>query len=242
MGKKILKISMLVLLLFFTITNIVDALSCTATMTPSSTNVAEGQEFIVTLKINNMDAGSSEGFSSISGTLKYDNTVFETIGQSSFDKLNNWNPTFDAETNKLTLRSSIAAKTDTSICQITFKVKSEIKKTQGKATTGTIKFDDIVATTANADDTAVSSIQTTITVGQSSNNNNGNMNAANSNVVNIARNETPDTPSYVNDVNKTEEDMPHTGAEDTAFVLLVAVVIVGIIFYIKFERLSSDIK
>lgn len=239
MGKKVLKITMLVMLLIFTIANTVNALSCSASIATNKSVVQEGEEFIVTLKINNMDVGTSEGFSSIKGTLKYDNTVFESIGRTSFDKLNNWNPDYDAETNKLTLRTSIATKVDTAICQITFKVKSEVKKSSNKATTGTIKFEDIVASTADAD-TSVSSVSQTITIGGDESQT-GNVNNQNSNSVPIASNNTEQT-SYVNDVNKKEEPVPSAGAEDTAFVLLVAVVVVGLVFYIKFEKLNNDIN
>ena len=241
MKEKILKISILVVLLFFTITNIVNALSCTASMTPSSTNVDEGTEFIVTLKINNMDVGSSEGFSTVTGSLKYDTTIFETVTQSAFDKLNNWNPTYEAETNKLTLRSSIAAKTDTSICQITFKTKSEIKKTTGKATTGTIKFEDITAYTAD-NETPVSSISTTITIGAVEDTN-ANINTnVNTNSISVVQNNTTNVPSYSNVVNETKEEIAEAGSEDTAFVLLVAAVIIGIVFYVKFEKIHTDIN
>ena len=240
MGKKVLKITMLVILLVFNIANIANALSCSASIATNKSVVQEGEEFIVTLKINNMDVGTSEGFSTIQGTLKYDNTVFETIGRTSFDKLNNWNPDYNAETNKLVLRTSIATKVDTAICQITFKVKSEVKKgSDGKATTGTIKFEEITASTADAD-TSVSSVSQTITIG-SSEDPYGNINNANTNVVNIVQNNNSENISYVNDVNTQKEPVPSAGAEDTAFILLVAVVVVGLVFYIKFEKLNNDI-
>ncbi len=238
MGKKLLRITMLVVLLFFTIANVVNALSCSASIASNKSVVQEGEEFIVTLKINNMDVGSSEGFSTIKGTLKYDNTVFETIGRTSFDKLNNWNPDFDAETSKLTLRTSIATKVDTAICQITFKVKSEVKSTAGKATTGTIKFEDITASTADAD-TSVSSVSQTITIAPPEGLY-GNVNNTNKNSIPINSNDQGEV-SYNNSVNKTEEPVPSAGAEDTAFILLVTVVIVGLVFYIKFEKLDKDI-
>ena len=188
-----------------------------------------------------MDIGTSQGFSSVEGTLSYDTSIFEAIGQSSFNKLNNWNPTYDAESKKLKLTSSIASKTDTSVCQITFKTKSEIKQTAGKATTGTIKFENITASSDVAD-AKVSSVSTTITIG-SPENVNANVNEnVNSTQISVNTNNTTNEPTYINNVNTTEEDMPDTGAEDTAFILLVAVVAIGIVFYIKYEKLNSDIN
>ena len=239
MERKIIKIAILVVLLMLSITNIVNALGLTATLTPSSTNVEKDTEFIVTLKLTNMDIGTSQGFSSVEGTLSYDTSIFETIGQSSFNKLNNWNPTYDAESKKLKLTSSIATKTDTSVCQITFKTKSDIKQTAGKATTGTIKFENITASSDVAD-AKVSSVSTTITIG-SAENINANINA-NTNSSQISVNSNENQVSYINNVNTTEEDMPNTGAEDTAFVLLAAVVAIGIVFYVKYEKLNNDIN
>jgi len=239
MERKIIKIAILVVLLMLSVTNIVNALGLTATLTPSSTNVEKDTEFIVTLKLTNMDIGTSQGFSSVEGTLSYDTSIFETIGQSSFNKLNNWNPTYDAESKKLKLTSSIATKTDTSVCQITFKTKSDIKQTAGKATTGTIKFENITASSDVAD-AKVSSVSTTITIG-SAENINANINA-NTNSSQISVNSNENQVSYINNVNTTEEDMPNTGAEDTAFVLLAAVVAIGIVFYVKYEKLNNDIN
>lgn len=239
MERRIIKIAILVVLLMLSVTNIVNALGLTATLTPSSTNVEKDTEFIVTLKLTNMDIGTSQGFSSVEGTLSYDTSIFETIGQSSFNKLNNWNPTYDAESKKLKLTSSIATKTDTSVCQITFKTKSDIKQTAGKATTGTIKFENITASSDVAD-AKVSSVSTTITIG-SAENINANINA-NTNSSQISVNSNENQPSYINNVNTTEEDMPNTGAEDTAFVLLAAVVAIGIVFYVKYEKLNNDIN
>ena len=241
MEKKIVKIAILVVLLMLSVTNVVNALVLTATLTPSSTNVEPYTEFIVTLKLTNMDIGTSQGFSSVEGTLSYDTSIFETIGQSSFNKLNNWNPTYDAESKKLKLTSSIATKTDTSVCQITFKTKSEIKQSAGKATTGTIKFENISASSDVAD-AKVSSVSTTITIGSQENVNANMSENTNSNQITVDSNTTENEPSFINNVNTTDDDMPNTGSEDTAFILLAAVVAIGIVFYIKYEKLNSDIN
>ena len=70
---------------------------------------------------------------------------------------------------------------------------------------------------------------------------NANINA-NTNSSQISVNSNENQVSYINNVNTTEEDMPNTGAEDTAFVLLAAVVAIGIVFYVKYEKLNNDIN
>ena len=86
MKKKFLKVSIVAILLILVYATIVNALSFTVTMTPSSTNVNASNEFTVQIKIANLDVGE-KGINTISGTLDYDEDVFEVISESSFDKL-----------------------------------------------------------------------------------------------------------------------------------------------------------
>ncbi len=242
MKKKFLKTALVVFMLTITITNIVRAISFTVTLTPSKTTAPEEDTVIVVLKITNIDAGSSEGFSEVTGTLTYDTSVFEAITQSDFERLNNWKPVYDAGTNKLTLTSTIAAKTDTSICQITFNTKQGITSEAKKSVATKIQFTDIVGKTEDQDKTA-SDIATTITIvaddydpsANNLNNTNSNMvlnvnNNVNKNVNNVI--------SYVENVNKSDEDISQAGAEDTALILLIIAIAVSIGFYIKFEKSS----
>ena len=242
MKKKFLKTALVVFMLTITITNIVRAISFTVTLTPSSTTVKEEDTVIVVLKITNIDAGSSEGFSEVTGTLTYDTSVFEAITQSDFERLNNWKPVYDATTNKLTLTSTIAAKTDTSICQITFNTKQGITDESKKTIATKIQFTDIVGKTEDQDKTA-SDIATTITIvaedydpsANNLNNTNSNMVLNVNNNVNTNKN-TNNVISYVENVSKSDEDISQAGAEDTALILLVIAIAVSIGFYIKFEK------
>ena len=83
MKKKILKITTIMIMFTLVYVSIVNALSFTATITPSSTTVAESTEFTVKIKVSNLDVGTN-GINSLSGYLKYDKDVFETITDCSF--------------------------------------------------------------------------------------------------------------------------------------------------------------
>lgn len=248
MKKKFLKVSIVAMLLVLVYATIVNALSFTVTMTPSSSNVNASNEFTVQVKIANLDVGE-KGINTISGTLDYDEDVFEVISESSFDKTNAWNPTYNAETKKITLIKGTFVKAEEQVLSITFKTKSDV--TDG--TVGQIKFTDIVASNSETDITA-SDTSTSVTIGQESNTNTANVKNADNILITPTNSITPvnnnnNTPtnhsvvsSYVNNVNESEDNMPHTGAEDTIIYFIGAAVILAIIFYIKFESVNREMK
>lgn len=247
MKKKFLKVSIVAILLILVYATIVNALSFTVTMTPSSTNVNASNEFTVQIKIANLDVGE-KGINTISGTLEYDEDVFEVISESSFDKTNAWNPTYNSDTRKITLIKGTFVKAEEQVLSITFKTKSDVED----GTVGQIKLRDIVASNSETEMSA-SDTSTSITVGQESNTNTANVkNTENllitpTNNVRPANNTVENTnhvavPSYVNYVNETQDNMPHTGAEDTIIYFIGATVILAIVFYIKFESVNKELK
>ena len=158
--------------------------------------------------------------------------------------MNNWKPIYDAGTNKLTLTSTIAAKTDTSICQITFNTKKGITDETKKSLATKIQFTDVVGKTEDQDKTA-SDIATTITIvaedydpkANSLNDTNSNMVLnVNNNVNNNVNKNVNNVISYVENVSKADEDISNAGVEDTALILLIIAIAVSIGFYIKFEK------
>jgi hypothetical protein len=251
---------------------IVNALSFTATMTPSSTTVPESAEFTVAVKVSNLDVGSN-GINSLSGYLSYDTKVFETISESSIEGMNSWSPSYNADNNgKITLTKNTWVKTEENVFQVTFKT---LEGPAGK--TGNITFTGIVASNSASEITA-SDISITINVGEagsntanianvatngailtintntSTSNSTTNSNAAIANT-NVTSNSTANTAnstsninnnvisSYVNSVNtSTESDIPYTGVEDTIMYLIGAAVVIAIVFYIKFEKINKDMK
>ncbi len=158
MKSNVLKISIIAIMLVFVYTTVVSALSFTPTMTASSNTVPESTEFTIEVKISNLDVGP-DGINTMSGVLKYDDAIFEKISTSSIEGLNSWNPTYNAETGKITLTKLEFVKQEEKIFQITFKTKAGVS---GKA--GDVKLTDIMAAN-NSSEINAQDISTTITVG-----------------------------------------------------------------------------
>ena len=177
MKKKFLKISIIACLLIWVCATIVNALSFSATMTPSSSSVDKSTEFTIRVLVSNLDVGSN-GINTLSGILKYDTDVFEEISDSSIEGLNSWSPSFNASTGKITLTKTTFVKTEEAVFQVTFKTKSEID-----ATSGTILFTNITASNSETEIVA-SDISTTISIG-AEDTNTANENVSNTNVLNI---------------------------------------------------------
>ena len=102
MEKKVFKVLIMITVLVMAVTTAVQANSFTASMTPSKTTIKPGTEFQVTVKISNLDVGSN-GINTLSGYLTYDDSVFETINESSIEGVNDWKPTFSSDNGRITL-------------------------------------------------------------------------------------------------------------------------------------------
>lgn len=161
MEKKFFKIAIVMVLLVFVYSSVVNALSFTATMTPSKTTVPESTEFTVSVKVSNLDVGAN-GINSLSGYLKYDNNVFEKIGDTSIEALSGWSVSYNAENDKVALTKTSFVKTEESVFQVTFKTKSEVAAESGK-----IEFTNILASNS-ASDINASDISITINIGEES--------------------------------------------------------------------------
>lgn len=285
MKSNVLKISIIAIMLVLVYTTVVSAFSFTPSMTPSSTTVPEATEFTIEVKVSNLDVGDN-GINTMSGVLEYDDTIFEKISTSSIEGLNSWNPTYNAETGKVTLTKLEFVKQEEKVFQVTFKTKADVS---GKS--GEIKLVDIMAAN-NSSEINAQDISTTITVGQTSSNygnttntnsaqippitpGDGNQNtnnntnnptvtvtpgttntnkntntntntnkAANTNTNKAANTNNNSLSSYVNGYNQNSagEDIPYTGVEDTIMYLMIAVMLVAIVSYVKFERVNKEIK
>lgn len=254
MKKRILKITTIMIMFTLVYVSIVNALSFTATMTPSSTTVAESTEFTVKIKVSNLDVGTN-GINSLSGYLKYDKDIFETITDSSIDGLNGWSPVYSSDSEKVTVTKPTFVKTEEEVFQVTLKTKSGVSGKSGK-----IEFTNIVASNTDAEIQA-QNISTEITVGTVSENvsngtgnssiglstlsTNKTNNTSNTNAVNNTNtntNNTTNTPisSVVN--NSTPDEITYAGAEDTIIYIIGAIIVLALVFYIKFERVNKEIK
>lgn len=266
--KKFLSILLMVILMIFTMTVSVSGLSFTATMTPSATTVPEATEFTITVKVSNLDVGTN-GINSLSGYLKYDTDVFDTISESSLEGLNSWNAKYDTTTGKIELTKNTFVTSTQEVFQITFKTKTGVT---GKS--GTISYSNIVASNSETDisatdiSTAISvgtgtgtenptnsvsniSVITANTVGASNTTNNtvnisaNTTNTANNTTNNVTNNTTNNAvSSYVNTMTNTTSgtNMPKTGVNDTILMMIFGAIAVAIVFYIKIEKLNKDMK
>ena len=246
MEKKILKIAIIAMLLICVCSTLVSALSFTATMTPSKKVVPESTEFTVEIKVSNLDVGAN-GINSLSGHLKYDKNIFETISESSIEGRNGWSHSFNAENDgKITLTKTSFVKTEEEVFQVTFKTKSKEDLAEVENKKGMIQFTGITASNSASDITA-NDISVEITIGQEEENpgstaTNGTLQVTpTANTTNTNTNTNKVAP-YVGSTNTTEESIPHTGVEDTVMYLMFAVIAVAIVFYIKFERINKEMK
>lgn len=256
MKKRIFKVTIIMITFTLVYASIVNALSFTATMTPSSTTVAESTEFTVKIKVSNLDVGTN-GINSLSGYLKYDKDIFETITDSSIDGLNGWSPVYTADSERITITKPTFVKTEEEVFQVTLKTKSGVS---GK--TGKVEFTNIVASNTDAEIQA-QNISTEITIGNVSENvanstgnngliispsNNTANNTANNTNTNATKNtnvsnNTTNTNTLAGTVNNTTPDeIDYAGAEDTVIYVMGAIIILAIVFYIKFERVNKEIK
>lgn len=166
MKKKFISVLLIIALICFTFSTAVSALSFTATMTPSNTTVAEATEFTVTVKVSNLEVGNN-GINSLSGYLKYDKDVFETINKSNITALNGWNCSYEESSGKVSLTKGVFVTSTQEVFQIALKTKSGVS---GKS--GTISYSNINA--SNSEDTILATdISTSITVGTEQSQDNG---------------------------------------------------------------------
>jgi len=260
MKSKLLKIIIVFIMLAFVYMTIVNALSFTATMTASSTTVAEATEFTITVKVSNLDVGTN-GINTLSGYLKYDERIFQKINDTSIEGLNSWSPNYSADNGKITLTKNSFTKSEEEVFQVTFKSKTDVS-----GSSGTISFTSIVASNSE-DNIAANDISTQITIGtttgNTANNNSTPITGNNTNSTNSINPITNNTNSLSNSTNTntnsntnsnsnsnstssynntTNDDMPYTGVEDTLIHMIFVILVVAFIFYVKYERLNKEIK
>lgn len=260
MKKRIFKIAIIMIMFTLVYVSIANALSFTATMTPSSTTVAESTEFTVKIKVSNLDVGPN-GINSLSGYLKYDKDVFELITDSSIDGLNGWSPTYTADSERMTITKPTFVKAEEEVFQVTFKTKSGVSGKSGK-----IEFINIMASNTDSEIQA-QNISTEITVGTVSENTaanaavnttpitispsnntsrNTNTNTNTNTNVNTNTNRNAQVGGTTNNVtparNTTPDEISYAGAEDTIVYIMGAIIVLAIVFYIKFERVNKEIR
>lgn len=254
MKEKILKITILMVLLVVMYTTIVSALSMSLLMETDKTTIPAGTEFSVNFKIANLDMGEN-GVASVTGTLEYDKTVFEEITEGSVETVNEWGLKYEKD-NKLILFKNTFSKKDEEIFNVTFKTKKDVDNKDG-----VIKFKDISAgeTDSSVD---IEDVSITIHVGTPDENEENKTNTNNSaakltpsnKANNTAKNtntnsntNTKTSNNAVNNTNKniantTKERIPDAGVSNELILLLVGFIVIAIGVYVKIEVINKEMK
>lgn len=251
MRKKFLKIAIIITMLVLTFATVVNALSLTVAMEVNNTTVPEKTEFTVKVKVSNLDVGQN-GINSINAVLKYDDTIFEAVSESSIEGLNGWEAKFDNSTKKITLTKQSFVKTEEDVFNLTLKTKEGVS---GKE--GIVELKEISAQNSDSTITATD-VSVSINVGQVTGNTANTSNTGNtqsliaiSNKVNNTSNNTNTNKATNNTVNNTNTNnmteptntsIPATGVQDGIVFLIFAAVILAIIVYIRIELINREIK
>lgn len=251
MKKKLAIISLMLILVITSLVTTVSASSFSASLTPNKTTVPESNEFVVTVRISNLDVGTT-GINIFEGVLSYSTQVFETLSDNSIEGNNGWQPTYNKENGKLMLYKQGFLNEDADVVQITFKTKTGVT---GKS--GEIKLTDIKA--SNTGETIEAApISTKITIGSApSGNETGNISNQTTNTNKIANrilptnntsgnitrnivNNNTTTPTNTNKTNTVyEDDIPYTGASDNIMRAIFVVLVIAGISYFKYESIKE---
>ena len=245
--------------------------SFTLTMNATNSKVAPGGEVLITVKISSLKVGDS-GISQFSAYLDYDTDVFEQLTESSVDGTDGWKPSYNVGTKKIQLYREKALKTDGEIMQISLKTKSDVEDgTQGKISFSSIFVSDSInefSTQPISTSITVTSSTGPGAIGSGSNTptnsqpiplnigvsttpqnqiaqpvNNTVNNVVNNVVNNTVNNVVNNSSNEIEVVNEVDSDMPYTGADDDALIrIIVGVIFIGLVMYIKIEKMNKDIK
>lgn len=271
MKRSFLKIVIISIMLILIYSTIVSAYSYNTSMTPSSTSVGSSEELTVNVKVSNLDVGdgintfsgvisydqeifekisdsSVEALNGWSANYNSDN------GKVTLTKMNKVKTEEDilqitlktksdaSGVGKVSLTSIVASNSQDDISGTDISVSITVGS--GTTSTNTAVINAITNTaTINATSTnrTIISPVTNNTVNNTSNNNKVNNTIQNNSVNTNTRNNA--VSSYVNtSATSSNEDMPHTGVEDTLFYIIIAIVIAAIVFYIKFEKINKEMK
>lgn len=259
MRRKLCVVTLILILLINILAVNVKAISFSTTMTPNNTKVPAGGEFMVTVKLSNVDVGD-DGINTYSATLGYDSEVFEPLTGSSVEGSNSWMSAYATGTGKITLTKTTLVKSDEEIMEISLKVKEDV----ADGTKGEISLTGILAASPESE-LSCSDVSTTITVGTSGSGNpstniitntpsqipveinNNSVNKPSNNVVNNPTNINSNTDNnrvnvYGNETNnaygnESNSDMPYTGTDSSDFIkVTVGIIIIALLIYRKMKE------
>lgn len=261
MRRKLCVVTIILILLINIFAMNVKAISFSTTMTPNNTKVPAGGEFMVIVKLSNLDVGE-DGINTYTAILGYDSEVFEPLTGSSVEGSNSWMAAYASGSGKITLTKTTLVKSDEEIMQISLKVKDGV----ADGTKGEISLSGIFAASPESE-LSCSDVSTTITVGSTSgggstsniitNNvpsqipveiSNNSVNINSNKVSNNASNINSNVNNKINVYNTTnntdniygnenDSDMPYTGTETADFIrVTVGIIIIALLIYRKMKE------
>lgn len=265
--KKIVKISLILLIAMCIIGNVYAALSCNVSIKTSKAELNKNDEFTVDVNISNIQ--SDRGIISLGATLEYDKdslTLVKMEGKNGWETPSS-GVSYNESNGKIAITKSGLGKNDETVFTITFKVKENSKQNLE------IVLKDITV----ADGTALAKISqthTNITIKEETQNNtpqpgdngqdtntdtnqipstdtNTNVNpnnntTTNSNVSSTNNNKTTNT-SVSTSTNSSSKNVsfPKAGSYNIIFVVfivfIVLIVLVATLFFIKIKLINKKI-
>ena len=151
--KKVIGITILIVILLMGLTIPTYALSFKIKLTPSQRTVAPGNEVFVTVSTSNLNIGGS-GMNTFMCTLQYDTNVFEIVQDSDISGLNGWSVMYYAANNRILadlndVTTGGFIQQDADLFRIKFKVKES-----ATSETGVIQIQDPATSNGRMDVTA----------------------------------------------------------------------------------------
>lgn len=245
--KKIVKLSLILLMTVFIVGNVYAALSCEVNIGASKTQVSKNEEFTVDINLSNIQ--SERGIISMGATLEYDKDSLELV---KMEGKNSWETpiegaSYNASNGKIAITRNGLGKDDETVFSVTFKVKETSKQ-------------NLMVTLKNitvADGTAPAKISLAYkniavkdgTVnpvpqpGTDDDNNTTNSNTTNSNLIQNNTNKN----TVTNTLNKNtvnNNSLPKAGNSTTMiFIVLIAIaILVAGVFFVKMKILNREIE
>jgi len=245
--QKIILMSVLSLILI-SLSQIASAKGFTFTPTPSSTDLATGENMTIDLKLSNIDAGD-EGINTFQCNFKYDEDIFESVKVNS---KNNWSITYnnnassDKNGTMLAVIVKEGVKTDQEIGTITLRVKQDAKGKSGIITFTDVTTNDGKQSIIDTNKTINVSVTRTGSSGGNSGGNtsggssNGNYTGGSNNGITLNKNITGGSTQKVQSNNSSK--LPSTGlnAIITTLVILsvIGAIIASCIAYKKYRKVK----
>lgn len=254
--KKVLKISLILIVMIFIMGNVYAALSYNVNLKTNKTQINKNEEFTVDVNISNIK--SDRGIISLGGTLEYDKNSLELV---KMDGQNGWEtPSVGAsynETNgKIAITRSGPGKSNETVFKITFKVKNgskqnvtiglkditvadgkELAKIDNKYTNVTIKKETTNPITKPEDNTNTNTniITDTNTITDTKQD-------SDRNLLNTEGNSSTSNIEKKDDSIKSGK-LPQTGETSVILISCIGLIILGaIIYYIKIKKINKKVK